>query len=145
MECTYDRLLFAKRENCIKKTRRNQRLGNDDGMSCARKVVKLPRRNSSRHHCPRLSITKQKIRNRSENLRMNNRVAQGNGWSARRNEIVTGERLDLDLRNRVTGCIERENIRSTLHNLVFVFLQRRCGFETRKQELALLSSTGSDD
>ena len=60
MECTYDRLLFAKRENCIKKTRRNQRLGNDDGMSCAREVVKLPRRNSSRHHCPRLSIIKLK-------------------------------------------------------------------------------------
>ena len=47
-------------KTALKKTRRNQRLGNDDGMSSAREVVKLPRRNSSRHHCPRLSIIKLK-------------------------------------------------------------------------------------
>ena len=59
--CTYGRLKNAKREiKRCKVNERKQRLGNDDGMSCAREVVKLPRRNSSRHHCPRLSIIKLK-------------------------------------------------------------------------------------
>ena len=48
------------RSNVLKRNERKQRLGNDDGMSCAREVVKLPRRNSSRHHCPHLSIIKLK-------------------------------------------------------------------------------------
>ena len=59
--CTYGRLKNAKLEiKRFKMNERKQRLGNDDGMSCAREVVKLPRRNSSRHHCPRLSIIKLK-------------------------------------------------------------------------------------